>query len=206
MRNDPRRFTIGARFERLVIIAEDGHRSTHGGKPRRYVICRCDCGVIKSFMAESLSVSKSCGCLKIERAIETHTKHGKRKSALYSTWGNMLDRCRNKNMECYPNYGGRGISVCAEWVNDFGAFSSWAEGKWKTGLTLDRIDNDGPYSPENCRFATRKEQNRNKRTNVFFTFRGAERTIAEIAELTGLNYNTVNYRIKAGIPLDGPRQ
>ena len=197
MNNKPTAYQPGVRVGRWVVVGPTEAPSHVYGKPRPYVICKCDCGTEKPVLRESLKVSRSCGCLKAERASEFHTTHGTRDHPLYCTWDCMLARCRNPKMRQYKDYGGRGIGVCEEWTN-FVNFFEWAQGKWATGLTIDRIDNDGNYEPSNCRFITRKEQNRNTRRNVKFEFAGELRTLAEISEITRVRYASLRWRLRKG--------
>lgn len=111
-----------------------------------------------------------------------HMKHGigEKHPRLYGVWASMKSRCNNPNREKWPRYGGRGIYVCPEWDNDVEAFADWAlSNGYEPGLQLDRIDNDGPYSPENCRWVTAKENCRNTRRNKYLTLLGMRKTIAE---------------------------
>jgi hypothetical protein len=125
--------------------------------------------------------------------------HGLRKTRLYGVWNTMKQRCYNKNCGKYPEYGGRGITVCGEWLNDFKKFYDWAMASgYREGLTIDRIDNDGDYSPENCRFATMKEQNNNRRDNVLITVGGATKTIAQWAAEAAVCYKTLYNRYRRG--------
>ena len=122
-------------------------------------------------------------------------RHGMEGTRLYKIWDCMKQRCTNQNSPNFENYGGRGITVCKEW-EDFVNFLSWAEKSgYKDTLSLDRKNNDGPYSPDNCRWSTRIEQQRNKRTNHFLTYNGKTRTIAEWGEITGILPATIQHRI-----------
>lgn len=117
----------------------------------------------------------------------------------YSRWKAMRNRCYNPKHTYYYNYGGRGITICEEWKENYQAFCDWAnKSGYKTGLTLDRIDNDKGYSPENCRWATRKEQGRNQRTNRKITIQGQTRLLCEWAELSGISSKEIHKRIKRG--------
>lgn len=112
----------------------------------------------------------------------------------YPSWHAMIDRCTNPNVKNYPYYGGRGIKVCDEW-NDIEKFELWVEmSGYKDGMTLDRINPNGDYCPENCRWATRKQQANNRRNTVRLTFLGEEHTISEWADILGINRSTLNNR------------
>ena len=115
---------------------------------------------------------------------------------IYNSWSSMKDRCNNHNSQAYGNYGGRGISVCKEWNDSFENFLKWAiESGYNEGMTLDRIDNNKGYSPENCRWATKFQQGRNKRNNHLITYNGKTQCIAAWSEETGIRRDTLLYRI-----------
>lgn len=122
---------------------------------------------------------------------------------LRGVWQNMRQRCLNPNNRQYRDYGGRGITICDEWRDDYPCFREWAlKSGYKQGLTIDRINNDGGYSPQNCRWATFKEQNRNKRTNLNITLNGETKCLIEWVEMFGLNYPLVQVRLKKGWPVE----
>ena len=123
-------------------------------------------------------------------------KHGKKGTRLYRIWHDMKTRCCNKNTIYYKNYGGRGIDVCNEWREDFMAFYNWSIANgYKDNLSIDRIDNNEGYSPDNCRWVDRKTQQRNKRNNRYITINGETHCLMEWCELLNLNYFTVHARI-----------
>jgi hypothetical protein len=126
-------------------------------------------------------------------------KHGLTKTHLFQTWSNAKSRCSDPNSLPFKDYGGRGITVCEEWKNDFKAFYDWAMANgYKEGLTLDRIDNNQGYSPDNCRWATVKEQSNNRRSNTFLVFCGERKTISQWADDTGISRETLYKRLANG--------
>ena len=162
---------MGQRFGRLVVIERAG-TSKNGQVIWR---CLCDCGKEADVLSISLrrGLTRSCGCLSREKVSERttarNTIHGARHTKLYNTWRGMRERCENPSHKSYSDYGGRGISVCAEW-QDFTAFQKWALASgYKDGLSLDRIDSNGNYEPSNCRWADKKQQSRNRRSNHLIT-------------------------------------
>lgn len=124
---------------------------------------------------------------------ESHHGRGTR---LYSIWKAMKVRCYNLNFKAYPRYGGRGITVCEEWLHDFPAFRAWAMvNGYRDDLTIDRIDNKKGYSPDNCRWATYKQQANNTRRNILITIDGETASVAEICQMRGINQHLVYDRI-----------
>jgi hypothetical protein len=123
-------------------------------------------------------------------------KHGGKYTRLYHTWKKMKERCNNPNCKAYKDYGGRGIKICDEWNNDYVSFREWAMNNgYNDLLTIDRIDNNNGYFPQNCRWVTAKIQNLNRRTNHYLTFNGETKTISEWADITGINSATIGFRI-----------
>lgn len=123
-----------------------------------------------------------------------YTKRHRKSHPLYDTWAEMKQRCLISSKENYPRYGGRGVTVCDRWLNSFAAFEEDMSPR-PPGTTLDRIDNDGPYSPENCRWATLTEQARNRSTNRFLEFRGQRKTVIDWAEEVGISRKTICSRL-----------
>lgn len=160
---------------------------------------RCACGNV--YVAQPSTSSgrcRDCGYREVAKNVTIHGEssvNGKRASRLYNIWLGMRQRCTNSNKPCYSLYGGRGIYVDHCWDN-YLAFKEWAiESGYSDGLTLDRIDVNGGYSPSNCRWATQKEQMRNTRKNHLIDFNGEVKTLAEWAEEAGLPYHTLKRRI-----------
>jgi hypothetical protein len=197
----------GQRFSRLTVIGLDDR----GIKGKTYWLCMCDCGNVTSVRSDSLRAGriKSCGCLHNEKAAANVSKNHKHKMSgtrIYQIWQGMKARCYNKNNARWQRYGGRGITVCSEWKNNFQAFYDWAIASgYQDGLTIDRIDNNGNYCPENCRWATQQEQARNRRTNIDITIGNSTRTLTEWCEIFNLDYGKMyaRYQRNHDTTLDG---
>ena len=127
------------------------------------------------------------------------TIHGQRRTKLYGVWCTMKSRCNNKNTRSYKDYGGRGIKVCEEWFNSFGSFYEWSiQNGYKEGLQIDRIDNNGNYCPENCRWITRKENMNNTSKNVFLEYNGDTKTLSQWSDIVGTSEKLISERLKRG--------
>lgn len=185
----------GQRFGRLVVVRYVGRSR---GKKNLW-LCKCDCGNEKIVAVDKLHSgnTKSCGCLQREVHRKCRMTHGKSDTKLYLVWREMITRTENQNAERYGIYGGRGISICGEWRNDFQSFYDWAiQNGYKEGLTVDRIDVNGNYEPDNCRWITPYEQSRNLRKNVRITYSGKTMILKDWAKEIGIDYNTLWKRIR----------
>lgn len=193
---------IGAKFGKLTVreLVVDGNSNS-----RRY-LCDCECGGTKITSEDNLKRGhcRSCGCL--------HKGHGGSKkkniylgsdSKLYNTWASMKNRCHNSKSDNYKNYGMRGITVCDEWVDNYSEFKRWAldNGYNESGgrnCSIERIDVNGNYSPENCKWATAKEQMNNTRRNTFVEYDGKRMSLAQWADYLGINYSSFMSRFDRG--------
>lgn len=188
----------GQKFGRLTTLYR---LYNYHKKDSVYWLCICECGNLKEIRSVELlrGSTKSCGCLQKEKAKQINTKHGLRDTRLYSTWKGMKVRCYNKNRKSYPDYGARGIVVCDEWKDNFEAFYDWAiNNGYKEGLTIDRIDNDGNYEPNNCRWVDKKIQACNTRRNLKLTYNGITHLISHWAELLNLDQGLLSHRYSSG--------
>lgn len=186
----------GQRFGIWAVLKRDGSLNLSGAAA---FLCRCGCGIEKRVSGTSLrlGLSTSCGCAKPEKLREVNTTHGKSNHPLYRVWANMKARCSHKRNSGFRHYGGRGIRVCERWHN-FQPFYDDNIGDWQPGLTLDRIDNDGDYSPNNCRWATHAAQNRNKRNTVKMTLGNRTRLLIDWAKINGISVEALRRRRRRG--------
>lgn len=162
--------------------------------------CVCSCNGINEIIVSTSHLKsgdvQSCGCL-----IRTnHYKiHGECDTRLYDIWNGMKKRCNNPNSDRYNDYGGRGITVCDDWNNNYINFRDWSlNNGYDDNLTIDRIDNDLGYSPDNCRWATRLEQQNNTRSNAYYEFNNETHSLTEWCRILNLNYNTIKSRLRNG--------
>lgn len=184
----------GQKFGRLLVL-ERGENSKEGKAQWK---CKCDCGNEHTASSQNLKTgnTKSCGCYRKE--ILRASKHGMTGTRIYNIWFGMKQRCYYPKNRCYKTYGAEGVTVCEEWRHNFQAFYDWAMSHGYRGdLSIERIDNAKGYSPDNCRWATITEQANNKRNNRLITDNGETHSLAEWAEITGLNRVTIAYRLKA---------
>lgn len=199
-----RKNLIGQRFGRLVVEKIDHEDYDKRGYFLQYrYLCRCDCGGTRIIPAESLKSGRanSCGCLHTEELLRRNYRHGMSKSALFIRYYHIKNRCYNPNSEFYHCYGGRGIKMCPEWLGENGLinFAEWAlKNGFKENLTIDRINNDGDYAPDNCRWTTNKIQSNNRNNNVHITFNGETHTISEWSDIVGIRAKTLYNRRKQG--------
>lgn len=159
--------------------------------------CLCYCGKYVNVRYGNLTSgnTKSCGCFNSDCSSKRNSTHHKTHTRLYKIYYNMKTRCYNEHSTRYKNYGGRGIVVCDEWLNDFMSFCDWAyENGYDDTLTIDRIDNNKGYSPSNCRWVTNQEQSNNRRSNINITYNEKTQTMKQWAEELGINYNTLHMR------------
>ena len=190
------------KFNNLTVLKRMTNR-----KKQTMWLCKCDCGkeVVVSSANLKSGHTKSCGCYalkeKSKRMKEKNPtyKHGLSNSRLFEIWRAMKKRCYLKTHVHYKNYGARGIRVCEEWKNDFMNFYNWAMANgYRDDLTIDRINPDGNYEPNNCRWATYKEQNNNKKNNRYIEYNGEKHTASEWAEIKKINYDTFFSRLYSG--------
>ena len=188
----------GQKFGRLTVI----ERAPNKFKKTMWR-CRCDCK--KEIITRSDSLlngrTKSCGCLQKENANGHTPTHGMSKATIYRKYVSIKNRCLNLKAENFPRYGGRGIKIYPEWIDNFQSFYDYVSALphfGEKGYSLDRIDNNGNYEPNNLRWADRKTQGRNKRNNVLVEYQDSKMTLAEAAELSNIPYKTLYFRYKQG--------
>ena len=198
----------GRKFGRLTVLSRSDFTG-HGKTPKVYYNCLCDCGNTTVSRSDQLKngEAKSCGCYWREKASAYMKEHppqpryGDSRERIHNIWYLMKYRCEDPTSPAYNNYGGRGIKVCEEWGNgDAGyfAFKQWAmDNGYSENLTIDRIDNDGDYSPENCRWVDVYEQANNKRNNHYIEYNGETHTLKQWSDIVGIPYKTLHNRVKS---------
>lgn len=191
----------GLRFGHLVVIERAG--STNAKKA--IWKCQCDCGNISFVPTGSLKSGKtqSCGCYGYEMRLKANTTHGGKRERLYRIWAGMKSRCYIESATGYKHYGGRGITVCDEWKDNYENFRKWAlENGYSDGLTIERIDVNGNYEPSNCKWIAPEAQTRNTRHNVFITINGETKILTDWARIYNIPYKVVSTRLRKGISTD----
>lgn len=185
----------GQRFGRLVVIKE----AAKIGATTRW-LCKCDCGNEKEVDRGNLNGGqiRSCGCYNLEVLSKRKTTHGMSKTKLYRIWSGMVTRCYNKKRPVYQWYGARGIKMCEEWRNDFLTFYNDMHETFRHWLELDRIDVNGDYCKENCRWISHKENCRNRTNNILIVVGNEVKCAKEWSEIYNLNYQGVHLRKKKG--------
>ncbi len=188
----------GCKFNRLTCVKEV-YRNKYGV----YWRVRCDCGEYKEALATDLKTGriKSCGCVLREKTIERSVTHGMSKSVIYNTFAHIKQRCNNKNNQYYSYYGGRGIlclwATFEQFINDmYESYLDHIKVHGAGDTTIERVDNNGNYCKENCRWATKAEQTRNTRNCTRITFNNETKTASEWSKITGISRNTINQRLK----------
>ncbi len=187
---------IGMRFNSLIVLKMHHKEQLYlnnGVKNgfKYFYLCKCDCGnnCVVSYNHLISNHTKSCGCLNF--------KHNLTNSRLFKIWSGILNRCYNKNNHKYKNYGGRGITICDEWKNDFKVFYDWSiTNSYQDNLTIDRIDVNGNYEPSNCRWVNQKTQQNNKNSNLWITYDNQTYTLSEWSEILNINYYTLKSRLR----------
>lgn len=183
------------RFERLTVIERAPDRVQENGRRRIMWHCKCDCGNEVNVSGEDLRSghTRSCGCIHSEQLADRNRTHDHSQDRLYKVWNGIKKRCYNINSKDYKNYGGRGISVCEQWKFDYNVFREWAynngydENAKHGQCTLDRIDVNGNYCPENCRWVDNKRQQRNKQNTLYLEYDGKLMTFADFCDNVPIN-------------------
>ena len=201
MKTKPRKDMIGKKFGRLTVLKQLDDDITVGGNHVIMYLCKCECGKEVKTQGNHLRSghTNSCGCYKSDRVKETQSTVAINNPRLYGIWEKMKYRCNNSNYKQYELYGGRGIKVCEEW-NEFKPFYEWAiNNGYNDKLTIDRINVNGNYEPNNCRWVDKYIQARNKRNNVLIEDENGELLVLEVfAQKYKLNRSTVKYRYLQG--------
>lgn len=188
----------GERFGELTVLRREPTRFSDKGR-RTMWLCKCDCGnitVVDSASLRRKHGTRTCGQHQSKSNVLAHTTHGLSKTGIYKKWHGIKNRCGNRSSPDYERYGGRGITVCDEWKNDFQAFYDWAMANgYSDDLTIDRIDNNGNYEPSNCRWVGREVQVNNTRSNHYLELNGRVQTMAEWCRELGINKSTLRTRV-----------
>lgn len=197
----------GKQFGKWIVVSQARNHVTKNGNTFTKWFCRCECGNEKEVFANSLlnGRSKSCGCDNHKHTIvckNNFTTHGASKTRLYKIWAGMHKRCENNNTSNYSDYGGRGITVCHEW-DDFVVFKDWAlKNGYTDSLSIDRIDVNGCYCPDNCRWSTKREQANNRRNTKLYNAFGKTQPLSVWANECGKSYKYLHKRLSKGQSLE----
>lgn len=187
----------GKRFGKLLVVKRANNYITPAGNYITMWECKCDCGNIKAISGHALrnGFTKSCGCI--------HKKHGLTGTRLFNIWVDMRQRCYNPKIPNYNLWGGKGITVCEEWKNNFQSFYDWAmTNGYTANCSIDRINGNGNYEPSNCRWATAKQQARNLSNNHNITISGETKTLSAWLEQSPITKSTFYRRVKQGISIE----
>lgn len=181
---------VGEKHGRLVILEVESRNN------RSFARVRCDCGIEKQVRIDQVidGTTISCGCANREYTAARCFRHGMARTNIYKIWHGMISRCRNQKRDCFANYGGRGITVCDRW-KDFNNFYEDMGNRPSSKHTLERKDNDGDYSPGNCKWALRFEQLRNTRRNRKYEWHGQFLCLSDLAAISGLHRATLHHRL-----------
>ena len=184
----------GQRYGRLTVVGRAGHNK-HGQILWRAL---CDCGGSVETVGYCIRYgdTQSCGCLKLEKISALRRTHAMSKTPIYGIWWAMMQRCHDPNHHASHRYGGRGIEVCEQWRSFDGFFADM--GHRPEGMSLDRVDNNGPYSPENVRWRSAREQGRNKNNNRLISHNGVTKCLVEWGEITGFGQDVISARLSRG--------
>jgi hypothetical protein len=183
---------VGEKYGRWTVLKDLGII-----KRKARWLCECECGMVRELDAGSIKRghSKSCGCLALENRNKAVTKHGLTGTTEHQTWKSMKGRCYNKRNPKYPRYGARGIKLHTSWENSFETFLNDMGKRPEDCDSIERLDNDGDYSPSNCKWATAKEQSNNTSENILLDYNDKTQTLEQWCEELGLNYSTTYGRI-----------
>lgn len=199
----------GKRFGRLTVLSRAPDRVQNSGRHRVMWNCVCDCGNKRVVYGDNLKkgVTQSCGCYQKELQSAKQKTHGETETKLYAVWCSMKARCFRDTTTHYKYYGGRGITVCNEWVSSYEAFREWSyeNGYYENDnreCTLDRIDVNGDYCPSNCRWVADVAQANNRRSNRIYAYNGEEHNVTEWAHIIGIDPKTLFSRIYSGMDFE----
>jgi len=190
-------------FERLLVVEYAGQKM-YGGRNRNIWKCQCSCGQITYVQTQHLTSKRirSCGCLAKDELSARRKTHGKSKTSIFSIYNNMIKRCLDIKDGGHPSYGGRGIKVCERWLESFENFYEDMGDRPSNEYSIDRVNNNGNYSKENCRWATKTEQNNNTRQNVLIEYNGEIKTASQWSKVTNIPVEKILYRYKKKWDLD----